>query len=66
MCVLLGVNDESKSYRLFDLVSKKIIVSRDVIFKEEEKWQWGEITEQYPVTKLEMGCRSGRRHGRRQ
>lgn len=31
-CVLLGVDDESKAYRLFDLVSKKIIVSRDVVF----------------------------------
>lgn len=31
-CVLLGVSDESKAYRLFDLVSKKIIVSRDVVF----------------------------------
>lgn len=31
-CVLLGVSDELKAYRLFDLVSKKIIVSRDVIF----------------------------------
>jgi hypothetical protein len=28
----LGVSDELKAYRLFDLVSKKIIVSRDVIF----------------------------------
>ena len=31
-CVLLGVSDESKAYRLFDPVSKKIIVSRDVVF----------------------------------
>lgn len=31
-CVLLGVSDESKAYKLFDLVSKKIIVSMDVIF----------------------------------
>lgn len=31
-CVLLGVSDESKAYRLFDPVSKKIIVSRDVFF----------------------------------
>ncbi|CAL9019232.1 unnamed protein product [Prunus brigantina] len=30
-CVLLGVSDDSKAYRLFDPVSKKIIV-RDVIF----------------------------------
>lgn len=31
-CILLGVNKESKAYRLFDPVSKKIVISRDVIF----------------------------------
>ncbi|CAL2265082.1 unnamed protein product [Prunus armeniaca] len=35
-CVLLGVSDESKAYRLFDPVSKKIIVSRDVVFEENK------------------------------
>ena len=32
-CVLLGMSEESKAYRLFDPVSKKIVVSRDVIFE---------------------------------
>jgi len=32
-CVLLGVSDESKAYELYDLVSKKIIISKDVIFE---------------------------------
>lgn len=34
-CVLLGVGDKSKAYRLFDSVSKKIIISKDVIFLAE-------------------------------
>lgn len=34
-CVFLGISDESKAYILFDPVSKKIIVSRDVMFEEE-------------------------------
>lgn len=31
-CILLGVSEESKAYRLFNPVSKKIVISRDVIF----------------------------------
>lgn len=33
--VLLGVSDESKGYRMFDPIAKKIIVSRDVVFEED-------------------------------
>lgn len=44
-CVLLGVSEESKAYRLFDPVSKRIVVSRDVVFVENEGWKWGEVTE---------------------
>ena len=39
-CVLLGVSEESKGYRLYDPISKTIVVSRDVIFKEEKHWNW--------------------------
>ena len=40
-CVLLGVSEESKGYRLFDPIARKIVVSRDVIFEEEKQWDWG-------------------------
>ena len=33
-CVLLGVSEESKGHKLFDLVTKKVVVSRDVILEE--------------------------------
>jgi hypothetical protein len=39
-CVLLGVSEESKAYRLYNPISKRIIISQDVIFKEEEQWNW--------------------------
>ena len=37
-CILLGVSEESKGYRLFNSITKKIMVSRDVIFEEEKQW----------------------------
>ena len=43
-CVLLRVSDESKAYRLYDPATKKIIVSRDVIFEEGAKWDWNSST----------------------
>ena len=39
-CVLLGVSEESKAYRLYDPISLRIIISRDVVFKEDKNWDW--------------------------
>lgn len=39
-CVNLGISEESKAYKLYDPVAKKIIVSRDVIFDETKGWEW--------------------------
>lgn len=40
VCVLLGVSKESKGYKLYDPIAKKIIISRDVIFEEARQWDW--------------------------
>lgn len=39
-CILLGTSEESKAYRMYDPVSKKVLVSRDVVFVESEGWNW--------------------------
>ena len=39
-CVLMGVSEVSKGYRLYDPATKKIITSRDIIFEEEKHWDW--------------------------
>ena len=38
--VHLGIEPGSKAYRLYNPTSKKIIVSRDVIFDEKACWNW--------------------------
>lgn len=52
-CVLLGVIDESKAWRLYDPISKKIIVSKDVVFEEEKGWDWGRSVEEIKQDILE-------------
>lgn len=36
ICVFLGISEESKGYRLFNPITKRVVVSRDVIFEEEK------------------------------
>lgn len=42
ICILLGFSEESKGYRLYDPKTKKIIISRDVVFEETKSWNWEE------------------------
>ncbi|TQD88564.1 hypothetical protein C1H46_025883 [Malus baccata] len=41
-CIFLGVSEVSKAYKLYNPVTKKIVVSRDVIFDEDTIWNWFE------------------------
>ncbi|KAJ8616926.1 hypothetical protein MRB53_013112 [Persea americana] len=52
-CVLLGVSEESKAYRLYDPISKKIVISRDIVCVEDEKWNWGRSAEEVKHDVLE-------------
>lgn len=45
-CILIGVSDESKTYRLYDPILKKNTISSDVIFEEGEKWNWNVNSEE--------------------
>ena len=38
--VHLGIDPGSKAYRLYDPTNRRIVVSRDVIFIENQRWKW--------------------------
>ncbi|BBG98549.1 ADP glucose pyrophosphorylase large subunit 1 [Prunus dulcis] len=39
-CIFLGVSEHSKAYKLYNPATRKIIISRDVLFDEETIWDW--------------------------
>ncbi|KAM1936926.1 hypothetical protein ACFX15_014142 [Malus domestica] len=39
-CVFVGYSEESKAYKLYNPLIGKLVVSRDVIFSEEDAWKW--------------------------
>ncbi|MCH81752.1 copia-type polyprotein, partial [Trifolium medium] len=41
-CIFLGISEESKAYRLYNPTTQKIVISRDVVFAELDKWKWNE------------------------
>lgn len=41
-CIFLGVSEQSKAYKLYNPITKKIVISHDVIFDEERFWLWEE------------------------
>ena len=54
-CVLLRMSEQSKAYRLYDPMSNKIVVSRDVVFEENECWDWERSNEEARLDILEWG-----------
>ncbi|KAL0334102.1 UNVERIFIED_CONTAM: Retrovirus-related Pol polyprotein from transposon TNT 1-94 [Sesamum angustifolium] len=40
--IFLGYNTQSKGYRIYNLKTKKLIISRDIEFDEDAMWNWDE------------------------
>ncbi|PNX88393.1 retrovirus-related Pol polyprotein from transposon TNT 1-94, partial [Trifolium pratense] len=46
ICVHLGISEESKAYKLYDPIKRRILVSKDVKFDEKKQWNWeNKVTE---------------------
>ena len=43
--VFIGYDSNTKGYRMFDPKSKRVVVTRDVVFEEEKKWEWSKFPE---------------------
>lgn len=41
-CIFIGYCLESKAYRLYNPLSGKVIISRNVVFDEKSSWNWSE------------------------
>ncbi|WVZ98286.1 LOW QUALITY PROTEIN: hypothetical protein U9M48_043748 [Paspalum notatum var. saurae] len=39
--IFVGYEPGSKAYRVYDPASRRVHISRDVIFDEEARWEWG-------------------------
>lgn len=38
--VFIGYESNSKAYRFYDPIAKKVCVTRDVVFEKERQWDW--------------------------
>ena len=39
-CIFVGYSERSKAYKLYNHITKKLVISRDVKFNEEKAWNW--------------------------
>ena len=42
--IFLSVSEMSKAYKLYNPITKKIVISRDIIFYEGSFWKWDDNT----------------------
>ena len=49
--IFIGYSEEYKAYKLYNSLMKKVMVSRDVVFSEEEAWRWNKenISQEKPL-----------------
>lgn len=48
-CVLLRVSEESKAYRLYNPITKRICISRDMVFDEHSSYDWESTDKENPM-----------------
>ena len=60
-CVFIGDCTDSKAYKLYNPATCKVIVSKDVVFREATRWNWkqgGESTAALRLDELFSGSTS--------
>lgn len=51
-CIFVGYSTQSKGYRLYNLKTNKLVISRDVLFDEKASWDWKGKTIQNQVSPI--------------
>jgi len=59
-CVLLGISKESKAYKLYDPISKRIMVSHFIKFEEDKSLDWNNSYKELIAADLEWGEDEGK------
>lgn len=49
-CILLGYEENSRDYKLYNTITKKIIVLKNVQFDEEQVWDFNGENKPYKLT----------------
>lgn len=49
-CIFLGIGDQSKAYKLYNPNTKKIVISCDVVFYENQIWSWTQNAARQPIS----------------
>jgi len=44
-CIFIEYGDRRMGYKLYNPITKKVIMSKDVIFEEDKTWQWNDDQE---------------------
>lgn len=55
VCILTGMSEESKAYRLIDPQTLKVVVSKDVIFEENKSWVWNQVENEQDEKEITWG-----------
>ena len=64
MLVHLGTEPGSKAYRLYDPQTRRVVVSRDVVFDESKGWNWSsDETEEQSMGNFEVTLGTFGNHG---
>jgi hypothetical protein len=52
--VFIGYSEKFKAYKLYDLIEKKLVISRDVELNEETLWDWKNQHEEMSTKEVEV------------
>ncbi|GAA0143128.1 transmembrane signal receptor [Lithospermum erythrorhizon] len=51
--IFISINEGTKGYRLYNVLSEKVVINRDVLFKEDKQWNWDGNQGEQKVSDLE-------------